>query len=217
MAHRKRSGRLRAVPEGAVRRRHRGQEGRHRCACRPGADETVCARHKPRRLKGPRQAGVGPKKASSRSSTLGRGLAHRETKSQAKLFYVDAERGIPGASNRPRASDIRLTLDPPSAEVARQRGTPAFQTLFQRREEFGCAIRFPTSTDATAVSSSHLTLCWRKRDSNPRSPVRRLTQRRSNGDVQHPCAAVGHARLAHPTIRDDYRPYPRSVIAGTNA
>jgi hypothetical protein len=44
-----------------------------------------------------------------------------------------------------------------------------------------------------------------------------LTQTRSNGDVQHPCAAVGHARLAHPTIRDDYPPYPRSVIAGTNA
>jgi hypothetical protein len=68
-----------------------------------------------------------------------------------------------------RASDIRLTLDPPSAEVARQRGTPAFQTLFQRREEFGCAIRFRTSTDATALSSSHLTLCWSKGDSNSRS------------------------------------------------
>src|SRR5260370_39250439 len=58
---------------------------------------------------------------------------------------------------------------------------------------------------------------WREMHSTPRSPVRRLTQTRSNGDVQHPCAAVGHARLTHPTIRDDYRPYPRSVIAGTNA
>jgi hypothetical protein len=32
---------------------------------------------------------------------------------------------------------------------------------------------------------------WREKDSNPRSPARRLTQTRSNGDVQHPCAAVG--------------------------
>ena len=53
------------------------------------------------------------------------------------------------------------------------------------------------------------TLCWREMDSNPRSPISRLTQTRSNGDVQHPCAAVGHARLAHPTIRADDRPYPR--------
>src|SRR5712671_2282411 len=29
----------------------------------------------------------------------------------------------------------------------------------------------------------------REMDSNPRSPVRSLTQTRSNGDVQHPCAA----------------------------
>src|SRR6516164_6158436 len=42
-----------------------------------------------------------------------------------------------------------------------------------------------------------------------RSPISRLTQTRSNGDVQHPCAAVGHARLAHPTIRADDRPYRR--------
>jgi len=40
-------------------------------------------------------------------------------------------------------------------------------------------------------------------------PISRLTQTRSNGDVQHPCAAVGHARLAHPTIRADDRPYRR--------
>jgi hypothetical protein len=30
---------------------------------------------------------------------------------------------------------------------------------------------------------------WREMDSNPRSPVRSLTQTRSNGDVQHLCAA----------------------------
>src|ERR1700687_4089380 len=66
-------------------------------------------------------------------------------------------------------------------------------------------------------SGSHMTRRWREMDSNPRSPVRRLTQTRSNGDVQHPCAAVGHARLAHPTIRDDDRSYPRSVIPGRDA
>ena len=38
-------------------------------------------------------------------------------------------------------------------------------------------------------SGSHLTRRWREMDSNPRSPVRSLTQTRSNGDVQHPCAA----------------------------
>jgi hypothetical protein len=64
---------------------------------------------------------------------------------------------------------------------------------------------------------SLLTLRWKEMDSNPRSPVRRLTQTRSNGDVQHPRAAVGHARLAHPTIRYDYRAHLRSVIAGTDA
>jgi hypothetical protein len=66
-------------------------------------------------------------------------------------------------------------------------------------------------------SGSHKTPRWREMDSNPRSPVRRLTQTRSNGDVQHPCAAVGHARSAHPTICHDDRPYPRSVIAGADA
>src|SRR6202045_4827608 len=30
---------------------------------------------------------------------------------------------------------------------------------------------------------------WREMDSNPRSPVRSLAQTRSNGDVQHLCAA----------------------------
>ena len=63
-----------------------------------------------------------------------------------------------------------------------------------------CSARGPESLQ---------TLCWREMDSNPRSPISRLTQTRSNGDVQHPCAAVGHARLAHPTIRADDRPYPR--------
>src|ERR1700682_2077769 len=68
-----------------------------------------------------------------------------------------------------------------------------------------------------ALSGSHVTRRWREMKSTPRSPVRRLTQTRSNGDVQHPCAAVGHARLAHPTIRDDDRSYPRSVIPGRDA
>ena len=36
---------------------------------------------------------------------------------------------------------------------------------------------------------SLLTRRWREMDSNPRSPARSLTQTRSNGDVQHPCAA----------------------------
>ncbi len=39
------------------------------------------------------------------------------------------------------------------------------------------------------ANGSLLTRRWREMDSNPRSPVRSLTQTRSNGDVQHPCAA----------------------------
>src|SRR5260370_29535060 len=34
-----------------------------------------------------------------------------------------------------------------------------------------------------------MTRRWREMDSNPRSPVRSLAQTRSNGEVQHPCAA----------------------------
>ena len=78
-------------------------------------------------------------------------------------------------------------------------------------------IEILASDPPPARTSSRSTPRWREMDSNPRSPVRRLTQTRSNGDVQHPCAAVGHARLAHPTIRDDDRSYPRSVIPGRDA
>jgi hypothetical protein len=48
----------------------------------------------------------------------------------------------------------------------------------------------------------------------PSVPRKAPEQTRSNGDVQHSCAALGHARLTHPTIRDDDRSYPRSMIAG---
>src|SRR5260370_39456159 len=49
--------------------------------------------------------------------------------------------------------------------------------------------RTPSRACARGPHGSLLTHRWREMDSNPRSPVRSLTQTRSNGDVQHPCAA----------------------------
>src|SRR5260370_37416053 len=46
--------------------------------------------------------------------------------------------------------------------------------------------RTPSRACARGPHGSLLTHRWREMDSNPRSPVRSLTQTRSNGDVQHP-------------------------------
>ena len=52
-------------------------------------------------------------------------------------------------------------------------------------------------------SLRRLTRWWREMDSNPRSPVRSLTQTRSNGDVQHP-----------PVVAAAFRGGPRRLEMG---
>jgi hypothetical protein len=63
-----------------------------------------------------------------------------------------------------------------------------------RRSSMGCLLE---------NSGLQETRRWREMDSNPRSPVRSLTQTRSNGDVQHP-----------PVVAAAFRGGPRRLEMG---
>ncbi len=100
-----------------------------------------------------------------------KGAAHRDRQRQLEWAVVIACRiRCGGATRRP----------PRCASWGRAKGVRTWS-----REN--PATAFPPGS---VQPGSHMPPRWREGDSNPRSPVRILTQTRSNGDVQHPCAAT---------------------------